>query len=136
MILGPKLDPKSSSKFDRFLNRFFLIFGRFGEPSWGHVGDILAKNKGGLWGARVFVVAIAFSVGFPFPSFPFLDPNLATGADFGPILGRPEPILDRFWVDFWPILGCCSLLLGRFLIEILYASRNPTSPFRAAVRAI
>ena len=24
----------------------------------------------------------------------------ASGFDFGSILGRPEPILDRFWVDF------------------------------------
>ena len=29
----------------------------------------------------------------------------APGSDFGSILDRPEPILDRFWPDVWPILG-------------------------------
>ena len=46
----------------------------------------------------------------------------ASGVDFGPILNRAEPILDRLWADLWPdfgpILGRCWSLLGRFLIEI------------------
>ena len=78
-----------------------MIFGRFGSPSWGHVGDILAKNKGALWGARVFAVAIAFSVGSGRPRDRFWTDFGASGTDFGPILGRFWADVGRFWDDFW-----------------------------------
>ena len=100
VILGIEIDPKSNSKFDRFLNRFFMIFGRFGEPSWGHVGDILAKNKVALWGARVFVVAIPFSVGFGRSRDRFWSDFGPSGTDFGPIWGRCWSILGRFLAEF------------------------------------
>ena len=103
VILGIKIDPKSNSKFDRFLDRFFLIFGRFGNPSWGHVGDISAKNKGALWGALVFVVAIAFPAGSGRSGAGFWTDFGASGTDFG-------SILERF-------LGRCWSMLGRFLAE-------------------
>ena len=85
-ILGSKLDPKSNSKFDRFLDRFFMIFGRFGEPSWGHVGDILAKNKVTLSSALVFVVVFVFLVRFGRPGGRFWTDFGPSGTDFGSIL--------------------------------------------------
>ena len=80
-----------------------LIFGRFGAPSWGHVGDILAKNKMVLWDALVFVVAIAFSVGFGWPRDRFWTDFGPSGTDFG-------PILDRFLADFGPMLAAFAAI--------------------------
>ena len=84
---------------------FLTILAGFGRASCGHVGDIFGKNGPGLWGAPRFDVAWRFLIEFRFPSFPFLEPNLAPGADRGPILGRSWADVGRFWDDFWLDFG-------------------------------
>ena len=88
---------------------FFTILARFGVPSCGHVGDIFGKNGPGLWDAARFDVVVLYLIEFHFPSFPFLNPNLAPGAVRGPILGRSWADVGPFWVDFWLDLPSTSL---------------------------
>ena len=99
-ILGSELDPKSNCKFDRFLDGFVNDFGSFWAaklwPCWPHFWQKWSEPVGAVGFSSNFNVLFEFS----FPSFPFLDLNLVPGADFGSILGRPESILDGFWVDF------------------------------------
>ena len=59
-ILGSKLDPKSSSKLNKFLDRFFMILARFGGPSCGHVGDIFGKKGGAVKCSCVCCWVVAF----------------------------------------------------------------------------
>ena len=67
-----------------------MILAGFVGPSCGHVGDIFGKTGGTLWYPEGFDVFLFF----------FLLNFGASGADFGPNLVRPEPILDRFLIDF------------------------------------
>ena len=65
-------------------------------PCWRY----LAKNKVVLWGARVFVVAIAFSVGFGRLGAGFWTDFGASGTDFGSILERFGADVGRFVAEF------------------------------------
>ena len=83
---GPNSIPKATQNLIDFWIDFFNDFGSFGGPSCGHVGDILAKNKGPLWGARVFVVVFVFLVRFGRPGGRFWTDFGPSGTDFGSIL--------------------------------------------------
>ena len=90
---GPNSIPKATQNLIDFWIDFLLIFGRFGGPSWGHVGDIFGQKGATGIKACGFVVAIAFPAGSGWSGAGFWTDFGAPGTDFGPILDRCWTIL-------------------------------------------